>query len=81
MRVPRCRTLGIPVRFAASSAPSMPLRQASEISLRTADSRTFTVEGERSSIQTLVCKNACAEIPCSLARLPMNAKSLLFQVQ
>ena len=37
-------------RLAASSWPSMPARRASPTSLRTAESRTFIVEGESDSI-------------------------------
>jgi hypothetical protein len=42
--VPFWERLGTPGRLAASSAPMIPLRCASLISLRTADKRTFTVE-------------------------------------
>jgi hypothetical protein len=38
------------VRLAASSTPSTPLRLASVTSLRIAESRTLTVEGESLSI-------------------------------
>jgi len=38
--------LGISVRPSASSDPIMPLRRASPTIFRTAESRTFTVEGE-----------------------------------
>jgi hypothetical protein len=42
--------LGMSVRLAASSAPSIPFFRASETSFRTAESRTLIVEGERDSI-------------------------------
>ncbi len=42
--IPFWKRLGTPARLAASSAPMIPLRYASPISLRTADKRTFTVE-------------------------------------
>ena len=42
--------LGISVRLAASSAPSIPFLRASETILRTAESRTLTVEGESASM-------------------------------
>jgi hypothetical protein len=42
--------VGMSVRPAASSDPIIPLRRASPTSFRTAESRTFTVEGERASM-------------------------------
>jgi hypothetical protein len=42
--------LGTSVRVAASSAQSMPFFLASPIILRTAESRTFIVEGESESM-------------------------------
>ena len=42
--------LGTSVRFAASSAPIMPFLRASKTILRTAESRTLTVEGESASM-------------------------------
>jgi hypothetical protein len=42
--------LGTSVRLAASSWPIMPLRRASPIIFRTAESRTLIVEGERASM-------------------------------
>jgi hypothetical protein len=42
--------LGTSVRLEASSAPSMPFFRASPIILRTAESRTFLVEGESDSM-------------------------------
>jgi hypothetical protein len=44
--------LGTSVRLAASSWPIMPLRRASPIILRTAESRTFIVDGESASMPT-----------------------------
>jgi hypothetical protein len=42
--------VGTSVRVAASSAPSMPFFRASQIIFRTAESRTFIVEGESDSM-------------------------------
>jgi hypothetical protein len=42
--------VGDAVRFAASSAPSMPFFRASPIILRTAESRTLIVEGDKNSM-------------------------------
>jgi len=42
--------LGTSVRFAASSAPSIPFFRASETIFRTAESRTLTVDEESSSM-------------------------------
>ena len=50
-RVPFCRMLGMSVRLAASSDPIMLFRLASPTNLRTAESRTFIVEGESDSMQ------------------------------
>ena len=52
IRVPFWTIFGTSARFAASSWVSSPIFRASEISFRTADSRTLMVEGERPSIET-----------------------------
>jgi len=49
-RVPFWLMLGMSVRLAASSDPIMLLRLASPTSFRTAESRTFIVEGESHSM-------------------------------
>ena len=48
--VPFCRIFGMSVRLAASSWPIMPFRWASVTIFRTAESRTFIVDGDKDSI-------------------------------